>query len=238
MSATVPEAPLVSTALPWRGLIALLLLVLLWDAVGWDLSIMQSIGTTEGFPLRQNRWLADVLHTGARNACTALYLGLWFAALALPNNDHPLIGRRWQRSWWLLGVLMNLVVISGLKSISTVSCPWDLQAFGGPADYVGHWAFGVTDGGGGRCFPGGHASSAFAFLALAPVWLRATSAHHQRLGRWVFWVAVILGLAFGATQTLRGAHYPSHTLWTGWLCLTVSWLWFAIYQPANKRSGK
>ena len=30
------------------------------------------------------------------------------------------------------------------------------------------------------------------------------------------------GLLFGGAQTLRGAHYPSHSLWTAWLCWTLS----------------
>ncbi len=223
---------------PWRSITASLVLLLLWDASGWDLPLMDAIGSSTGFPLRDNYWLENVLHTGAHNVCVALYLGLWVVALAWPNGAHPLVGYRWQRSWWLLGVLVNLIVISGLKSISGTSCPWDLQAFGGPAVYVSHWTFGVADGGGGRCFPGGHASSALAFLALAPVWLRAAAPSHRRLGRWLFALALGFGLLFGLTQTLRGAHYPSHTLWTAWLCFTVGWLWFAIYQPANKWSGK
>jgi membrane-associated PAP2 superfamily phosphatase len=28
--------------------------------------------------------------------------------------------------------------------------------------------------------------------------------------------------AFGGAQYLRGAHYPSHTLWTAWLCWVLS----------------
>ena len=28
-------------------------------------------------------------------------------------------------------------------------------------------------------------------------------------------------LVFGLAQTLRGAHHPSHTLWTAWLCAAV-----------------
>ena len=224
--------------MPWRSITSSLVLLLLWDASGWDLPLMEAVGSPTGFPLRDNYWLENVLHTGAHDACTNLYLGLWVAALAWPNNAHPLIGHRLQRSWWLSGVLVNLTVISGLKLISNTSCPWDLQVFGGPAAYVSHWAFGVTGGGGGHCFPGGHASSALAFLALAPVWLRAASPSNQRLGRWLFTLALGFGLLFGLTQTLRGAHYPSHTLWTAWLCFTVGWLWFAIYQPANKWSGK
>ena len=28
----------------------------------------------------------------------------------------------------------------------------------------------------------------------------------------------------GLAQQMRGAHFMSHTLWTGWLCWTAGWL--------------
>ena len=79
---------------PWRSITASLVLLLLWDASGWDLPLMDAIGSSTGFPLRDNYWLENVLHTGARNVCVALYLGLWVVALAWPNGAHPLVGYR------------------------------------------------------------------------------------------------------------------------------------------------
>ena len=37
------------------------------------------------------------------------------------------------------------------------------------------------------------------------------------------WLALVLatGFAFGTAQLLRGAHYPSHTLWSAWLCWAI-----------------
>jgi membrane-associated PAP2 superfamily phosphatase len=32
----------------------------------------------------------------------------------------------------------------------------------------------------------------------------------------------VLGGILGLTQTVRGAHYPSHTLWTGLICWAVA----------------
>ncbi len=96
----------------------------------------------------------------------------------------------------------------------------------------------MTDGGGGHCFPGGHASSAFAFLALTPVWLAAADPAHRRLGRQLVWAIVITGILFGAAQTLRGAHEPSHTAWTAWLCWVGAWAWFTAYQAINRCRGR
>lgn len=33
---------------------------------------------------------------------------------------------------------------------------------------------------------------------------------------------VVLGVVYGVGQMLRGAHYPSHTMWTGWICWAVT----------------
>ena len=31
-----------------------------------------------------------------------------------------------------------------------------------------------------------------------------------------------LGVVYGVGQMLRGAHYPSHTMWTAWICWAVT----------------
>ena len=55
---------------PWRSITASLVLLLLWDASGWDLPLMEAIGSPTGFPLRDNYWLENVLHTGARTSAS------------------------------------------------------------------------------------------------------------------------------------------------------------------------
>lgn len=95
----------------------------------------------------------------------------------------------------VLSVVVALAAVSLLKNTSRSSCPWDLAEFGGAANYVSHWDWKLPDSGPGRCFPAGHASAAFAFLAgwfvLRPVAPRAAAA-------WLVAVAVagcVLGLA-------------------------------------------
>ena len=135
---------------------------------------------------------------------------------------------RLQRIEIVLGILWGLLCISSLKRISLTSCPWDMQDFGGTAIYVSHWRWGVGDGGDGHCFPGGHASSALAFLALCLPWLTHATAAARRRGQVLLIGVLVLGFILGATQTLRGAHYPRHTLWTGLICWAVAVLnhWF------------
>ena len=206
---------------------AALPLLLLWDASGLDLTLALWFGTPEGFPLQYNPFLQSWLHDGARQ------LGWAALALLIASVWHP-IGPltqlpRSQRVWMVTAVLASLVLVVAIKAMSRTSCPWDLAEFGGSAAYVSHWAWGVKDGGDGRCFPGGHASTAFAFLALA-VWLRDVSGTASNR---VYLAVLILGFTLGWVQQARGAHYLSHTLWTGWICWTVA---VTLHSLASRRS--
>ena len=216
---------------PWlMATLVLLALVLLWDASGQDLAVMQLWGSAEGFPLKGHPWLSKVLHTRGQQASTVVFLLMWVAVWR-PLGPWRALTRR-ARLASALAVTASIVSISVLKHYSLTSCPWDLRLFGGSADYVSHWAWGVTDMGGGKCFPGGHASSAFGFLALALPFLISGQATLRRHG-WRLLVGVVLiGLAFGLTQTVRGAHYPSHTLWTAWICWAVG---LVVYHLAAGR---
>ena len=218
-----------SHAWVWRVIWIGLACLLMWDISGLDMALMRAVGTPTGFALTHNFWMSTVLHTGARNASVVLFLVMWVLALAWPHGPHPQLGARRQRVWLLTGVTLSLLLISGLKALSSVSCPWDLAEFGGVAQYVSHWQFGQAEGG-GRCFPGGHASSAFAYLALLPPLLLASSSRTRRQARLALYGVLAAGLLLGLVQTLRGAHFPSHNLWTGWLCWTAAWLWFALGQ--------
>lgn len=45
---------------------------------------------------------------------------------------------------------------------------------------------------------------------------------------------LVVGTLFGWAQMARGAHYPSHTLWSAWLCWLVCVLGAAIRRdPAR-----
>jgi membrane-associated PAP2 superfamily phosphatase len=69
--------------------------------------------------------------------------------------------------------------------------------------------------------------AAFAFFGLHFFW-RDFNPRKARL-----WLAAVLllGAAYGTAQLVRGAHYPSHTLWSAWLCWTVSALAYHLLRP-------
>jgi membrane-associated PAP2 superfamily phosphatase len=60
-------------------------------------------------------------------------------------------------------------------------------------------------------------------MALSLPWLTSKDTDQQRLGRAMTGVMVLSGLVLGLAQTLRGAHYPSHTAWTALVCAATAW---------------
>lgn len=216
--------------------LACLLCLLAWDFSGLDRQVMHWVGHAQGFAWRESALLEQIFHTGARRLAAVIYLGV-LAMVYWPRGIFRNLAR-WQRLEIAVGIALALVAISGLKSLSLTSCPWDLQDFGGPAMYVSHWQWGVPDGGSGRCFPGGHASSAMAFLALSLPWLSAASPAQRRIGKVLLLTVLFLGLLLGMVQTLRGAHYPSHTFWTGFICWLVVWANHSAFgQWAQRQSA-
>jgi membrane-associated PAP2 superfamily phosphatase len=150
-----------------------LALTLAWDASGADIRVMTWLGDAQGFVLRDHWWLSTIGHDGAKQLGVLVYLGIvWMAFRPMGIwRQMP----RTQRLEIVVGITLSLLVVTAIKRVSMTSCPWELEAFGGIATYVSHWAWGVTDGGSGHCFPGGHASSALAFLTLSLPWFWAPS---------------------------------------------------------------
>lgn len=209
------EAPL-----HWRGDLAWALfglaLLLAWDTSRLDLPTMRLFGSASGFAWRDQWLLSDVLHSGGRWLSRALVIVLLLNIF----KPLPVIGAmpRFERFAWCAVSIVCALLIAWLKHASRISCPWSLAEFGGTAHYVSHWSpagwRGAGDGGPGRCFPGGHVSNAFSLL---PGWFALRDRNARAARCWLAGV-LILGALFGLGQTLRGAHYPSHTLWTAWLC--------------------
>lgn len=221
----MPFSPSTSSAdirAPWynrRWLLATVLsfmLIALWDASGQDLALAHLWGTAQGFALRDDHFLVTYMHQGMRNlgwvVVLALSLGVWLPFGLLRQLPTA------RRVQLLVSILASLAVVAILKRSSATSCPWDLSIFGGVAEYVSHWRWGVQDGGAGHCFPAGHAAAGFAFVGGYFALARDT----PRAARWWLATAITIGLLLGIGQQMRGAHYMSHTLWTGWLCWTAA----------------
>jgi len=197
-----------------------------WDVTGMDIKVVRWFGGPGGFPWRDHWLTAGVLHGGIRYVAWAL-LAAFVVGLWRPWGPLRLLSRA-QRLWMLGTTVASAALIPLIKRFSATSCPWSLAEFGGNVvQYVPHWVRGIADGGPGGCFPSGHVSTAFAFLAAWFV-LRDTAPSAAR--RWLAFT-LATGVALGAVQVARGAHYPSHPLWTAWICWVVSALAFHIFRP-------
>lgn len=196
--------------------VAALLALLAWDASGLDLVLVRAYGDASGFAWRDHWLTRGVLHEGGRALGWAVFAALLWN-LWRPLPPARALSRR-ERWWWFGTTLACLLIAPSLKQWSLTSCPWSLAEFGGAARHVSHWALGVRDGGPGGCFPSGHAAAAFGFFA---GWFALRERAPRAARAWLAAV-LLLGTAYGWGQMARGAHYASHTLWTGWICFVLS----------------
>lgn len=206
----------------WALTLLFFVLLVLWDATGFDLPLARWSGSPQGFALRQQPLFVLLSHELPRMAGAALLLALLvgvFKPWGFLCRLAP--GERWQL--WL-SIAGGALAITVLKRLNHTSCPWDLAEFGGVARHVSHWLWGVRDGGAGHCFPAGHASTAFAYLA---GWFVLRRSAPRAAGRWLLG-ALLAGMLLGLAQQMRGAHYMSHTLWTAWIC----WAWGLALETA------
>lgn len=145
------------------------------------------------------RWL---FYDGAKRF--VFFVGVLSASLAVWGCAS---GRR---TWFRTGLLMALscaatpLLVSVLKTLTGIYCPRQLLLFGGEAPY--RHLLSLFSGGGGRCFPGGHASGGFA-LTMLFFCLSGRGARSLALA-----ATLIIGWTMGLYQMMRGEHFLSHTI--------------------------
>lgn len=208
-----------------------------WDVLNLDNAVSNIWGNSAGFALKEHAFWGVTVYKTERVmgwACLALLLWMVFKPPAFATVFQAM--PRHRRWLMLAGVIMALLLIQWLKWRSLSSCPWDYQIYGGIAQDISHWRFGMRDGGPGHCFPAGHPSAGFAFLAV-PAFVMLSS---PRLAAWLAAAAISLGSLLGLTQIARGAHFVSHVMWSAWWCAAVAtaavWLCLAWEKRTARQS--
>jgi membrane-associated PAP2 superfamily phosphatase len=161
-------------------------------------------------------WLAErVLHQGGRNLSLLIALVAFIAMLiayaraSLRRHQKPLL-------YLFCAASGSSLLVSVLKALLAVSCPWEFARYGGQLPYYSVIEQLVLRNGAG-CFPAAHASAGYAWVAVYFV-----SCIYASRWRWVGLVGPLLfGLVLGVAQQIRGAHFISHDLWT----LAVCWFY-------------
>ncbi|MNZ33116.1 PAP2 superfamily protein [compost metagenome] len=209
------------------GLMALLLTV---EPVSLDLTLANWMYQPDsGFIGRHSWFLENVLHDRAKQLIILL------GVLALAASLAGLIYKPWRHLSRPLGYLVLSMgiaasVVTPLKMLTAVQCPWDLTQFGGKETYSSLLSPRPPTDHPGRCWPGGHASSGFVLFAL----YFALRDRKPKLAHRAFWLAFGLGCLFSLSRMAQGAHFLSHNVWTAlldWLiCLGLYAL--LLYRPA------
>lgn len=120
-------------------------------------------------------------------------------------------------------IAVTTLGVGALKQVSPVECPWSLTEFGGAQMFKHTFATQLSDAHAGHCAPGAHSSGAFALLGVF-VLLRQ---RRHRAALPVLLGVSGLGLSFALCQWVRGAHFPSHDLWTA----CIAWCAACALQP-------
>lgn len=111
----------------------------------------------------------------------------------------------------LLSIIFVPLIVASAKYITNVYCPYQLDIFNGSYPFVRildaypDWFVQPKPG---RCFPAGHATAGFAFMAL---YYCFQTRRNRLLG---LMAGTSLGLIAGTYQMLRGQHFLTHTLFS------------------------
>lgn len=202
-------------------------------SLGGDVWLADRLYAMQGgrWALRSAFLTEHVVHRLGRDLDAALWLGVlvaWCIALRRQAWKHL----RAPLAYLLVSTLLAMALVAWVKSWSNMDCPWDLLRYGGSRPYVGLWAMRPVGLVRGACFPAGHASGGYAWLSLyfffaavRPRWRWAGLA-----------TGIALGLVFGISQQLRGAHFVSHDLFTAAICWAVALACWQVFRPRMLRA--
>ena len=201
----------------WLPVSAAVALSALLMGLHWNFWLADRLYAMEGhaWTLQSGYVTQELLHSAGRQVSRIA----WFALLLVLAV--PLLvpqARPWRRPllYLLLAPLLSTAAVGLLKRWRNMDGPWDLLRYGGSHHYYGLFTHRPTLLDQARCFPAGHASAGYAWIALY-FFLAVT---RPRWGWCGLGIAIGWGLLFGIAQQLRGAHFLSHDLWA----LMVSWL--------------
>ena len=209
--------------------LAIIIALLLGSAHQIDFALADAMYQPDiGFIGKHSAFLEDWLHVRAKNVvilfailCIAFWLGSLFY--------QPWHAHRRQLGYLVMALALSTAIITPLKALTAVHCPWDLTRYGGEETYTSLLSERAPTLKPGRCWPAGHASSGFSLFALYFVF-RDT---RPRLARGLLIGALALGSVFSLGRMLQGAHFFSHNLWTAvfdWL-ICLGCYRILLYRP-------
>ncbi len=177
------------------------------------------------WPFRDHFIFENLLHKG----------GVWVTVIVFLWIIYKLVRAYKQKRNVHLSLLMlvssslTVALVAFLKKYSTFPCPWHTDVFGGEQKIVGFLKLFSSELPNGHCFPAGHSSGGFCFLSFYVVSFLLTGKRNFKQ----LTIGLSLGIIFGLTQQVRGAHFLSHDMATIAISIFIPWLTTLIYCRYN-----
>lgn len=212
-----------------------LALMLLLDIGGIDIWLASQLYALEGnqWALKEHWLTEDILHKGARKlnyllAVAVLLTTLYYLWL---DKTKPAFSKAYLAL--TLSLISSFALIAYFKAITNIACPWSLALFGGSEPYIHLLQPRPSYLTYSQCFPAGHASVGYAWVALY-YFFRHSRPEYRFVG---LAAALAGGLVLGVTQQLRGAHFMSHDLTTLFICVCCAKVCFALLFRSEKTAA-
>lgn len=216
----------------WWILLIYISAMLLLDVGNGDLWFASQLYRLEGYQWSlQQHWLFEgLLHQGARKINYIFCVIVLLLTIYYIINYQRFPSRANSYLTLSLSLLCSFILVAYLKAITNVACPWDLALFGGTEPYIHLLQKKPSYLPYNQCFPAGHASVGYAWVALYYFF-------RQQCPRCRFYglaIGLVVGLVLGFTQQIRGAHFLSHDLTTLVLCLLCAKLCFMVINTWSR----
>ncbi len=199
----------------WLPLAAFVVTIVAIESYALDWRIAHAVYDWQGYRWLLKHWFVTetLMHRVGRSASIAAWVGV-VVAWAVAMRREAYAAWRAPLGYLALSVLLSTLAVSWVKSWSNMDCPWDIDGLGGVRPYLALFQARSTSLPHASCFPAGHASGGYAWMALY-FFFMMTKPQWRRYG---LAVGVIAGMVFGIGQQLRGAHFLSHDVWTAAIC--------------------
>ena len=207
-------------------------LLWLYSNTQWDIGITDMFFDAQHhlFPLKHNVFLSQWMHVGLKWLMVMVAL----TSLGLSVASYYFLRLKTYRLsflWVFVGMVVSTTVVATLKHYSAHGCPWDLAMYGGSLPYFELFEMPLLDAEAGRCFPAGHPSGGFALMAFYFAFMH----NKPRFATNMLIFGLAMGLLMGVVQMMRGAHFLSHVLWSGWVVWMTLLILYCLW-PAYKKS--
>ncbi len=179
-------------------------------------------------------WLTQTwLHDGGHDLAVILFIAV-LLSYGMSVGNRYFSRYRHALAYLSISIPVSTLMVSAIKRLTQVDCPWSVVEFGGERPYQ-FWLHSVWSPlqGADHCFPAGHASSAYMFFGLYFVSTQLFPQHAKK----VLYGVISFGVIFGIAQQLRGAHYISHDITSAFICWTVSCLLWKFWPVKELKPG-